>query len=151
MLRLLIALILVTFILSVGSIFWAVLSHVERNISSLVVYVVDFDGQIAPYTSITPLLGPLITQMTEEVQRSPAPHLGYVTMPPSSFNNDPLHVRQAVYDKKAWASIVVNPNATALIQQAVQQGNASYEPLGACQVTYIAARNQDTHNASSLG
>ncbi|MCJ1265094.1 hypothetical protein MMC22_004969 [Lobaria immixta] len=142
--------ILATFILAVLSMYWAVLFHVEQNISSLVVYVVDFDGQAAPYTSVTPLLGPMITQMTEEMQRSPIPHLGYVTMPPSAFNNDPLLVRQAVYDQKAWASIVVNPNATALLQQAVQQGNVSYEPLGACQVTYVSARDQDTHNAYIL-
>lgn len=145
-----IASILAVFILSVMSIYWAVLFHFERNISSLVVYVVDFDGQTAPYTSVTPLLGPMITQMTEEMQRSLMPHLGYVTMPPSAFNNDPIQVRQAVYDQKAWAAIVVNSNATALLQQAVQQGNASYEPLGACQITYVSARNQDTHNAYIL-
>lgn len=146
----LIASILSMCILSVLSIYWAVLFHVELNISSLVVYVVDFDGQTAPYTFVTPLLGPMITQMTEEMQRSPIPHLGYVTMPPSAFNNDPLQVRQAVYDQKAWAAIVVNPNATALLQQAVQQGNTSYEPLGACQVTFVSARDQDTHNSYIL-
>ena len=149
-LRLPLASILASFILAVLSIYWAVLFHVEQNLSSLVVYVVDFDGQVAPYTSITPLLGPMITQMTEELQRSTMPHLGYVTMSPSMFNNDSLQVRQAVYDQKAWAAIVVNSNATALLLQAVQQGNASYEPLGACQVMYVSARDQDTHSAYIL-
>lgn len=145
-----IASILAMFVLAVLSLYWAVLLHVEQNISSLVVYVVDFDGQVAPYTSVTPLLGPMVTQMTEELQRTTMPHLGYVTVPPSTFNNDPLQVRQAVYDQKAWAAIVVNPNATALLLQAVQQGNASYEPLGACQVTYVSARDQETHSAYIL-
>lgn len=146
----LVAAILAVFILSMLSMYWAVLFHVEENISSLQIFVVDFDGQIAPYTSVTPLLGPMITRMTEETQRSPNTHLGYVTMPPSDFNNDPIQVRQAVFDQKAWAAIVINANATTLLQQAVQQGNASYDPLGACQVTYVEARDQDTYSAYIL-
>ncbi|MCJ1468924.1 hypothetical protein MMC07_007554 [Pseudocyphellaria aurata] len=138
------------FVMAVLSMFWAVLFHVEQNISSLQIYVVDFDGQIAPYTSVTPLVGPLIRGMTEEIQGSPDPHLGYVTMSPSDFDNDPIQVRQAVFDQKAWAAIVINANATALLQQAVQQGNVSYDPLGACQVTYVEARDQDTYSAYIL-
>ncbi len=140
------AVILATFILVVLSKYWAVLIHVEQNIASLVVYVVDFDGQIAPYTGITPILGPMVTRITEETLRSPMPHLGYVRMPPSAFDNDPLQVRQAIFDEHAWAAIIVNSNATAMLQQAVQQGNASYDPIGACQVIWVEARDQDTYN-----
>lgn len=78
------------------------------------------------------------------------PHLGYITLPPSYFNNDPAVVRQGVYDQKAWAAIIVNANATALLLQAVQQGNASYDPLGACQVVWVEARDQDTYNSYIL-
>lgn len=72
----LLASILAMFILSVLSIYWAVLFHVERNISFLAVYVVDFDGQTAPYTFVTPLLGPMITQIDRRNARVPYPSLG---------------------------------------------------------------------------
>lgn len=140
------ALILCVFILLVMSMYWAVLFNVEQNLSSLDVFVVDFDGTQAPYTGVTPLIGPLITQTTEKMISSgqSGGHLGFITMDPAYFNNDPMQVRQAVYDFKAWAAIVINANATALLQQAVQQGNASYEPLGACQTVWVEARDQDT-------
>ncbi|KAL8869265.1 MAG: hypothetical protein Q9174_004397, partial [Haloplaca sp. 1 TL-2023] len=77
---------------------------------------------------------------------APDPHLGYVTMQPSDFNNDPMAVRQAVFDFKAFAALVVMPNATALLQQAVDQANATYDPLGACQLVYVQPRDQDTYS-----
>ena len=112
------------------SIYWGVLFHVEQNTSSLDVFVVDFDGTQAPYTGITPLVGPLITQTTEKMISSgqSGNHLGFMTMDPALFNNDPLQVRQAVYHFKALAAIIINAIATELLQQAVQQGNASYDP-----------------------
>ena len=99
---------------------------------------------------MTPLLGPMVTRMTEEVSRSSMPHLGYSSMSPTVFDNDPIQVRQAVYNQKAWAAVIINPNATALLQQAVEQGNAFYDPLGACQVIWVEARDQDTHNTYIL-
>ncbi|MCJ1229212.1 hypothetical protein MMC12_005877 [Toensbergia leucococca] len=138
-------LILAVFILAVLSMYWAVLYHVEANLPALVIYVVDFDGQLEPYTGVKPLIGPMITQETQAMVDSPIPHLGYGTLPPSSFDFDPTQVRQAVYDQQAWAAIVVNANATALLQQAVEQGNSSYDPIGACQVIWVEARDQDTY------
>lgn len=32
---------------------------------------------------------------------------------------------------KAWAAIIINANATALLQEAVRMGNSSYDPMGA--------------------
>ena len=140
------ALILCVFILLVLSLYWGVLFNVEQNLSSLNVFVVDFDTTQAPYTGVTPLVGPLITQTTEKMISSgqSGGHLGFVTMDPARFDNDPMQVRKAVYDFKAWAAIIINANATALLQQAVQQGNASYDPLGACQTVWVEARDQDT-------
>lgn len=141
------ALILAVFILAVLSVYWGVLYHVESNLSSLVIYVVDFDGQLAPYTGVTPLIGPMITQTTEAMVADSPVHLGYGTLPPSSFNNDPMEVRKAVYEQQAWAAIVINANATALLQQAVETGDASYDPLGACQVIYVEARDQEVYSS----
>ena len=140
-------LILCTFILCVMSMYWAVLFNVTQNLSSLDVFVVDFDGTQAPYTGVTPQIGPMIVQQTEKMISSgfSGNHLGFITTPPSVFNNDPMQVRQAIYDWKAWAAIIINPNATALLQQAVFEGNASYDPLGACQIVWVEARDQDTY------
>ena len=139
------ALILSVFILTVLSLYWGVLFHVERNLESLVTYVVDFDSQLPPYESTTPLIGPMVTQLTRQINESPGPHLGYVNLPPSQFNNDPLAVRQAVYDFHAWAAVIINANATTNLQQAVQTGNAQYDPLGAAQIVYVQAREENTH------
>ncbi|KAL6720337.1 hypothetical protein ACLMJK_002258 [Lecanora helva] len=135
--------ILFIFILLVLSLFNGVFYHIPKNYSSLIVYVVDFDGQVAPYQG-TPIVGPAILQAIQRRANSPGPQLGYVTMPPSKFNNDPIAVRQAVYDFKAHAAIIVNANATALLQQAVDQGNATYDPNGAAQIIYVSARDQNT-------
>lgn len=126
--------------------YWGVLFNYNQNVSSLTVFVVDFDG-LAPYTNTAPQIGPLVVQMTESRLAAPKPHLGYETVPPSHFGNDPLNVRQEVFDQKAWAAIVINPNATALLRQAVETGNSSYDPLGACQMYWVEARDQDTIHA----
>ena len=86
---------LMAFIIGCLSIYWGVFSRVEKNISSLVVYVVDFDGQVAPYntTDIQPLVGPQIVQLAQQMVASPTPSLGYTPLPPSDFNYDPLLVR----------------------------------------------------------
>ena len=119
--------------------------------------MVDFDG-IAPYdASGPPLLGPLVTkQLNTQILlaeptnylklNDPPPHLGYQVRPPSMFDNDPIRVRQAVYDQDAWAAIIINANATALLREAVATGNTSYDPLGAAQIIYVQARDETTVN-----
>ena len=92
----------------------------------------------------------MVTQATQQRLRSQIPHLGYITREPSDFNNDPLAVRQAVYDFHAWAAVIVNANATALLRAAVSKGNSSYDPLGACQLVYVQARDQDTYSSYIL-
>jgi hypothetical protein len=64
-------------------------------------------------------------------------------MPASLFNSDPVEVRQAIYDENAWAA-VINANAIALLQEAVTNGNTSYDPIGAAQIIYVQARDEST-------
>ena len=134
---------LMAFILAVLSIYWGALFHVERNLSSLVIYVVDFDGQAAPYNAngVKPIVGPIITTLARTLVASDTPTLGYGVVAPGDFQNDPMQVRQAVYNFDAWAAIIVMPNATAMLQSAIASGNASYDPLGACQLIYQDARD----------
>lgn len=130
--------------MAILSLYWGVLYNVEQNLRSLVVHVVDFDGQIAPYNGVQPIVGPAVTNLTEQLFSSPEVSLGYTTLSPSQYNNDPLQVREAVYRWDAWAAIVVNPNATALLQEAVATGNASYDPSGSVQIIFQTARDSTT-------
>lgn len=59
----------------------------------------------------------------------------------SLFNDDPIAVRQAVYDFGYWAAIIINSNATSLLYSAIENGNSSYEPIGACQMVYMDSRD----------
>jgi hypothetical protein len=113
--------------------------------SSLTVYVVDFDGQIAPYNNgEEALVGPAVVKAAIQQNLSPMPHIGYLTPDISQFNNDPIAVRRAVYEQHAWAAFIINPNATALLRDAINNGNASYDPQGAAQLIYVEARDATT-------
>ena len=132
--------ILSTWIIAVLSLYWAALYKADDNLNSLIVYVVNME------TTQDALIGPMIVERTEkQVKENSRPHLGFVTVPPERFNYDPVQVRQAVYDQEAWVSIVINSNATTLLRQAVETGNSSYDPLGACQITYVEARQDTTY------
>lgn len=75
---------------------------------------------------------------------APSGSLGWGSLPASQFNFDPMEVRQAIYDEMAWAAVIINANATALLQHAVANGNASYDPMGTAQIIYVEARDQTT-------
>ena len=76
----------------------------------------------------------------------PSSHLGFMVRSPADYDNDPMAVRQAVYDEHLWAAIIVNANATALLRRAVETGDSSYDPTGAAQIIYNQARDQDTYS-----
>jgi len=105
---------------------------------------VDFDAQIAPYTDVEPFVGPFVTRSIQDLLDQGGNHPGYTFRPPSDFGNDPLKVRESVFDFHAWAAVIINANATALLRAAVLEGNSSYDPLGACQIIYNSARDQTT-------
>lgn len=142
---------LMAFILACLSIYWAVLFRVNENLGNLVVYVVDMDAQVAPYNTsgIQPLVGPQMTQLAWQQLSSSQATIGWGPLGAEAFDYDLVNVKQSIYDEDAWAAIIVNPNATALLYDAVQNGNTDYDPLGACQLVYVQAR-QDTNWASYL-
>ncbi|KAL6710294.1 hypothetical protein ACN47E_009240 [Coniothyrium glycines] len=133
---------LMAFILAVLSLYWAVFFKIENRLSHLQVYVVNMDG-VAPFdnTENAPFVGPTITQLVQQQLSSDQPTLGWSIRDASQFNNDPIAVRQAVYDLEAWAAIIINPNASALLYSALDNGNTSYDPIGACQLVYQDARD----------
>ena len=131
------------FIIGVISIYYGALFNVENNLPTLVFYVVDFDGQLEPYNTsgIEPVVGPGITKLARQLIESSTPTIGFSFPPLSQFDYDPIQVRQAVYDWDAWGAIIINANATAMLQSAVRNGNSSYDPLGACQLIYMDSRD----------
>ena len=111
------------------------------NLETLKVAVVNFDGQLAPYLGVEPLVGQAFEEAVQMAVQQPS-HLGYFVRGPATYNNDPMAVRQAVYDQDIWAAIIINANATALLRQAVESGNASFDPMGAAQFIYNEARDE---------
>ncbi|KAF2204555.1 hypothetical protein GQ43DRAFT_409211 [Delitschia confertaspora ATCC 74209] len=125
------------------SLFWGALYNQDKLAFKLGVWVVDFDGQVAPYEDGEPLVGPLVKRVvTDFILEAGGTHPGYTIRSPADFDNDPLKVRKGVYDFDAWAAVIINPNATALLRNAITERNTSYDPLGACQVVYNSARDQ---------
>lgn len=139
--------ILFAFILAVLSLYWAVLFRTEANLRSVVVHVVNFDGQVAPYESIQPIVGPTVIQTIQKTLDSPGPSLGWTILQPSDFNNDPTAVRMAVYDFKSWAAVIVHANATAALQEAAATGDANYDPAGSLQIITQTARDSTTYQS----
>jgi hypothetical protein len=136
------------FIFAALSLYWAVIYNVQNNLAAIEVHVVDFDGQIAPYDNVTPIVGPEMTDLIRQIHATPLqPSLGYRIIPPAQYNCDPIAVRQGVYNWDAWAAVIINPNATALLLEAVTIGNASYDPTGAIQYIIQTARQEtNTYN-----
>lgn len=126
------------------SLYWGVLYGVEGKLSHLTVAVVSFDGQGYPDTQ--PIIGDAVTQTAAQQSTLTYGVLGYRVEDPGEYDNDPFNVRKAVYEENAWAAIIVNANASFLLQQAVAQGNQSYDPLGAMQVVYVQARDETTYS-----
>jgi hypothetical protein len=114
------------------------------NVKNLEIIVVDFDGQIAPYTEPSPFVGPFIVEAINNMTAAGGIVPTYTLRQPVDFDYETLNVREAVYNIKAWAAVVINPNATALLDHAIKTGNTTYDPAGACQFIYNSARDQTT-------
>ncbi|KAF9692622.1 hypothetical protein EKO04_009744 [Ascochyta lentis] len=137
-------LILAIAIMAFLCLFWGALFRQNDNVKHLKILVVDFDGQVAPYTKTTPLIGPFVTRRVTDMLNGGGIIPSYILRSAGDFDYDPLKVRESVYDFHAWGAVIVNPNATAILDHAIRQGNASYDPSGACQIVYNSARDQIT-------
>ncbi|KAF2971401.1 hypothetical protein GQX73_g2131 [Xylaria multiplex] len=137
--------ILMVFVFAVLSMYWAVFYNVRDNLRNLEVHVVDFDSQVAPYDNVTAIVGPVMTSLTRLIHSSSLHQsLGYRIIPPAEYSYSPIAVRRAVYNWDAWAAIIINPNATSMLLDAVTSGDASYDPTGAVQYIIQTARQEST-------
>ncbi|RAL61182.1 hypothetical protein DID88_010261 [Monilinia fructigena] len=107
-------LILCAFILSILSLYWGVLFRVEKKI-----YRHSLSGSSTS----------MIVKAAEALV-APSGALGWGSLPASRFGHDPLEVRRQIYEFGAWAAIIINANATALLQEAV---------------IYVQARDESTY------
>ncbi|GAM42059.1 hypothetical protein TCE0_043f15690 [Talaromyces pinophilus] len=140
------------YILTVLSIYWGALFTVYDNLSNITVWIVDFDAKSAPYndSTTTPIVGPFITNLFANLQPQTGTNLGWTVKSAADFNYDPIVVRQGIYDEDASVAIIVNANATTLLQHAVNNGNSSYDPAGAAQIIYNTARDSTTMSSYIL-
>lgn len=128
------------------SLYWGALFTAYDKLPNLTVWIVDFDAKLAPYntTTNTPIVGPFVTNAFANLKPQTAGNLGWTVKPAADFDYDPIAVRQGIYDEKAYLAIIVNANATTLLQEAVNNGNSSYDPAGAGQIIYNSARDATT-------
>ncbi|CAI7617702.1 unnamed protein product [Penicillium glandicola] len=138
-------LILCVFIFTVLCLFWGAQYGTEAKYPKLKVWVVDFDGQVDPYLSNDTIVGPIVTDAATKILQSDDLHLGYTIKSPADFNYDPWAVRQAIHDEHAYAAMIVKPNATTLLRDAISNDNTTYDPTGAIETVVISARDQTTY------
>jgi hypothetical protein len=134
-------LVLAVAIMAFLCLFWGALFRQDGNVKNLRVWVVDFDGGDAPF------VGPFVTDAVRRLVEEGGVVPGYTFASPANFEYDPRKVRDSVYNFEAWASVIINPDATVMLEAAVREGNASYDPLGACTITYNSARDQTTSSS----
>ncbi|KAJ5564042.1 hypothetical protein N7513_000284 [Penicillium frequentans] len=117
----------------------------EDNLSTLTIWIIDFDSAIAPYDSFEPFVGPMITEIIMDDFPSAKQSPSMVQYTPHSFQNDSMAIRRAVYEQHVYAAVIINANATTTLQAAVTSGNKSYNPLDIAQVVYNSARDENTY------
>ncbi|WWC92395.1 uncharacterized protein L201_007352 [Kwoniella dendrophila CBS 6074] len=119
------------------SIFWGSTYRLTSFMPSLTVHVIPFDTP----TSTSYLNGPITQQMTYVANEPPSiVHLGYQIKDPSNYPDGLNDVRRSVIAQECWAAIVVNANASSAWTNALQNGDASYDPSGAIGIYYSSAR-----------
>ncbi|WVQ63400.1 uncharacterized protein L199_001553 [Kwoniella botswanensis] len=119
------------------SIFWGSTYRLTSFLPSLTVHVIPFDTP----SSTSFLNGPITQQMTYVANEPPSVvHLGYEIKDPSNYPNGLEDVRRSIVAQECWAAIVVNANASSGWTDALQNGDASYDPTGAIGIYYSGAR-----------
>ncbi|WWC72650.1 uncharacterized protein I206_106614 [Kwoniella pini CBS 10737] len=119
------------------SIFWGSTYRLTSFLPSLTVHVIPLDTP----SSTSYLNGPITEQMQTVANQPPSiVHLGYQMQDPSNYPNGLEDVRRSVIAQDCWAAIVINANASSAWTNALNNGDASYDPNGAIGIYYSSAR-----------
>lgn len=123
---------LTVIILGILSIYWGADHSLMFNLDVATIAVIDLDGQE---------VGPAVQSYAQQFRRQMGSEtLGYITPPQGAYTNNE-EALAALKNEDFWAGVVVQSNATALMNYAYTAGNASYDPTGAIHVIYTEARN----------
>ncbi|KAG9047650.1 hypothetical protein FS837_001778 [Tulasnella sp. UAMH 9824] len=127
------------------SMYWGSLGETSQHVPKLKGYVINRDG-----TAGEGLLGQAIVAAFEANSRGEGvpenQHLTWTVVDSSSLpSND--DVAYAVVDEEVWAAVVVNSDATALLNSARSSGNSSYDPRTAVIFYYNQGRNEIAANS----
>jgi len=93
--------------------------------------LVDFDQQ-----SVGP---PIIAALKAIQAQAPDTTLGYETIPSANFGTL-ANVEEAIHSNDAWFAIVIQPNATSALNQALITGDATYMGKYAVSLIYESGR-----------
>ena len=116
--------------------FWGSTYKLQNYFHKLSVNYVTFDTDPNSF-----LNNPMLQEAQYQAALSDSiPHLGWVVRNASEYPNGLADVRQEIYSQKAWATVVVNANATSAWQAALANGDSSYDPTGAVGVYFASAR-----------
>ena len=123
---------LTTIILGILSIYWGADHSLMFNLEVATVSVIDLDGQE---------VGMAVQQYAREFRQKMAPEsLGYITPPQGTYTSN-QQTFDALKNEDFWVGVVIQSNATELMNYAYTAGNTSYDPTGAIHVIYTEARN----------
>lgn len=119
-------------ILGILSIYWGADHSLQFNMPAATVAIIDLDrGEV----------GPALTTFGASFRQAHGTMtLGYVFPAESQYPSEQA-ARSALKNEDFWFGIVVQSNATTLMNYAYTNGNASYDPNGAIHVLYEEGRN----------
>lgn len=111
-------------------VYWGSLARSATHAPSLKTWVIDRDGGE---------IGQAVVQGLLATTRSGTKqHLGWRQIPADQVDD----AAYAVEDEQAWAAVVVNSGASALLASSRASGNSSYSPMSAITFYYAQARNE---------
>ncbi|KAG9043519.1 hypothetical protein FS837_009467 [Tulasnella sp. UAMH 9824] len=127
------------------SIYWGSLGETAQHVPKLKGYVINRDG-----TAGEGLLGQAIVAAFEANSRGEGvpenQHLTWAVVD-SSYLPSNEDVAHAVVEEEVWAAVVVNSEATSLLNSARSSGNSSYDPRTAVTFYYNQGRNEIAANS----
>ncbi|KAH8159318.1 hypothetical protein CIB48_g8925 [Xylaria polymorpha] len=114
--------ILIAFVFAAPSLYWEAFHDMQNNLRAVEVHAVDFDGEVSPSNNVTAIVEP----DGQYIHRHGIVRWVYHVISPAQHDYSPIEVGRHVYNWGVWAAIIVNPNATALLFEAVRSGNTSW-------------------------
>lgn len=121
-------------ILSILSIYWGSMFRKEGRSTNLKVLVVNWDDQFPGYLTdndIQPVIGTAVVQAVGHVPDA----LGW-DIRDDLNDSDIDYVYHLVHQREAWGAIVIHPNSTQRLHQAMKNGDTDFNTEGMIEAVY---------------